>query len=168
MAKEKLIKLLFELLKNSKRSDRELSKILGVSQPTVTRTRIKLEKTGYIKEYTVIPDLVKLGFELVAFTFFTITPYNPQTGVSDPDAYEKVLSRLKKNPNVIFCAEGDGIKGKNTMIVSLHRNFTSFSNFTMELRSKWSVQVMDIESFLVSLETESPKCFFFKHILNIP
>lgn len=54
-------------MKNSKRSDRELSKIVRVSQPTITRTR--LEREGYIKEYTIIPDFAKLGFELLAITF---------------------------------------------------------------------------------------------------
>ena len=37
-------KLLFELMKNSHRSDRQLAKALGVSQPTVTRRRAMLEK----------------------------------------------------------------------------------------------------------------------------
>jgi len=32
---------------NSKRSDGDLGGILGLSQPTVTRTRRKLERTGY-------------------------------------------------------------------------------------------------------------------------
>jgi Mn-dependent DtxR family transcriptional regulator len=35
-------------MKDSKRSDRELAKLFHVSQPTVTRIRAKLEKTGYI------------------------------------------------------------------------------------------------------------------------
>jgi DNA-binding Lrp family transcriptional regulator len=35
-------KWLSELLKNSRRSDRELAKAIGVSQPTTTRLRTKL------------------------------------------------------------------------------------------------------------------------------
>lgn len=61
-------KLLFELLKNSKRSDRELAKVLGVSQPTITRRRKELEKTA-IEEYTIIPKWEKFGYEIAAFTF---------------------------------------------------------------------------------------------------
>lgn len=38
------LKLISELLKNSRRSDRELAKTLGVSQPTVSRTLKRLEK----------------------------------------------------------------------------------------------------------------------------
>jgi DNA-binding Lrp family transcriptional regulator len=60
--KENELKILFELIKNARRSDRELAKAIRVSQPTVTRTRTKLEKMGLVKEYTIIPDLRKMGY----------------------------------------------------------------------------------------------------------
>ena len=53
-------KLLFELIKDSHRSDRQLAKALGVSQPTVTRRRALLEE-NYIEGYTIIPKLGKIG-----------------------------------------------------------------------------------------------------------
>ncbi|MFZ0965605.1 MAG: Lrp/AsnC family transcriptional regulator, partial [Candidatus Bathyarchaeia archaeon] len=55
------LNLISELMKNSRQSDRNLAKVIGVSQPTVTRIRNKLEKEGYIREYTMIPDFSKLG-----------------------------------------------------------------------------------------------------------
>jgi hypothetical protein len=39
-----------------------------VSQPTVSRIRQRLEEQRYI-DYTGVPNLRKLGFELVAMTF---------------------------------------------------------------------------------------------------
>ena len=54
------LKVISELMKNSRLSDRELSKKIGVSQPTITRTRSKLEKTGYIKEYTMLRARARL------------------------------------------------------------------------------------------------------------
>jgi DNA-binding Lrp family transcriptional regulator len=44
------LRLISELMKNSRKSDRELARTIGTSQPTVTRTRNRLEKEGYIKE----------------------------------------------------------------------------------------------------------------------
>lgn len=75
-------RLIVELMKNRRRrrrSDRELAKVLDVSQPTVSRTRMKLEKEG-IFEYSLIPNFAKLRFEILAFTFSdyvkTIQDYN--------------------------------------------------------------------------------------------
>lgn len=64
--------MIAELMKNSRRSDRELAKAIGVSQPTITRLIKKLEKEGYIKEYTMIPDFRKLGYELMALIFIKL------------------------------------------------------------------------------------------------
>ena len=61
-------KILFGLMKNSKISDRKLAKTVGVSQPTVSRRRARLEKE-LIDGYTVIPKWGKLGYEILAFTF---------------------------------------------------------------------------------------------------
>src|SRR3989304_9887091 len=80
MSQDRMLVLLQELVKNSKRSDRDLAKILGVSQPTLTRMRKRLERDSYILDYTAIPNMTKLGFEITAFTFFDIDQYDPKTG----------------------------------------------------------------------------------------
>jgi DNA-binding Lrp family transcriptional regulator len=61
-----------ELMKNSRRSDRELAKVLAVSQPTVTRIRTRLEKEGCIKEYTMIPDFSQLGYQMMDVTLLKL------------------------------------------------------------------------------------------------
>ena len=62
--------LLFELMKDSHRSDRQLAKALGISQPTVTRRRAMLEDST-IEGYTVIPKFGQIGFEIAC----AIPPY---------------------------------------------------------------------------------------------
>lgn len=61
-------KLICELMRNCKKSDRELAKLVGVSEPTVSRIRTKLEREGVIR-YPGTADLKKLGFEIIALTF---------------------------------------------------------------------------------------------------
>ena len=61
-------KILAGLMRNSKESDRKLAKRLGISQPTVTRRRAKLEKE-VIDSYTLVPKWVNLGFKLLVLTF---------------------------------------------------------------------------------------------------
>ncbi len=75
--KEKL-KLLHELIKGARRSDRELAKVLKISQPTITRKRTRLEAEGLIQEYTIIPNVAKMGFEIVAFTFMSFNETTPE------------------------------------------------------------------------------------------
>jgi DNA-binding Lrp family transcriptional regulator len=59
--------MISELIRNSRLSDRELAKKLGVSQATASRRRAALDKQGLLN-YTANPDLKKLGFEILAFT----------------------------------------------------------------------------------------------------
>jgi DNA-binding Lrp family transcriptional regulator len=44
--KKNEMRLLVELIKNCSRSDRKLAKVLGTSQPTVTRMRNRVVKEG--------------------------------------------------------------------------------------------------------------------------
>ena len=60
--KDTELKVVVELMKNSRRSDRELARAIGMSQPTVTRTRTGLEKRGIIKEYTMVQVMYSLVF----------------------------------------------------------------------------------------------------------
>ena len=150
-----MIKLLYEMMKNSKRSDRELAKIIGVSQPTITRMRQRLEKRGYILDYTVIPDLEKLGFEIAAFTFMNQGPS------------ENVNKWIESNPKIVFGAVGDGLNGKNSVMISMHKDFTDYSEFMSDLRSKLAANIKDIDSFLVPLRGRLSKRFAFSYLESI-
>jgi len=151
-----MINLLYEMMKNSKRSDREIAKIVGVSQPTITRMRQRLEKTGYIQDYTIIPDLEKLGFEIAAFTF-----------VNKNELDENADKWIKSNPKILFAATGDGLNGKNSVVISLHKDYTDYSKFISDFRSKWAANIKDIDGFLVPLRGGPSKRFAFSYIENI-
>jgi DNA-binding Lrp family transcriptional regulator len=156
MPRQNMMKLLYEMMKNSKRSDREIAKIIGVSQPTITRMRQRLEKTGYVRDYTVIPNLEKLGYEIVAFTFMTITDSKVES--------ENTSKWIESNPRIVFSASGNGINGKDSIMVSIHKDFTDYSNFISEYRSRASANTRSIDGFLVPLKGDIPKHFSFKHL----
>ena len=157
MEKETETKLLAELLKNSKKSDREIGKILGVSQPTVSRTRSKLEKDGVIQEYTIIPDFSKLGFELMAITTGRFKV--PRT----KETMEKATAYMKKFPNILLSSRAQGMR-KDAVIISLHENFTDYENFVVTLKSDWANIVEDMESILISLKGFVAKPFSLKYL----
>jgi len=142
------LKLLAELLKNSRRSDRDLARSIGTSQPTATRTRIKLEKEGYVKEYTVIPDFRKMGYELLALTFVRLKV------TLTPEELEKIRKftseRLQKTQHDVIMVERGAGLGYDGVIVSLHKNYTSYNEFRYRLR-QYPFFEPTIENFLISL-----------------
>jgi DNA-binding Lrp family transcriptional regulator len=160
MKKDTETKLLAELLKNSKKSDRELGRILGVSQPTVSRTRTKLEKNGVIQEYTIIPDFSKLGFELMAITTGRFKV--PRT----KETMEKAKAYMKKFPNILLSSRAQGM-GKDAVIISLHENFTDYENFMTTLKTDWGDIVEDMESILISLKGFVAKPFSLKYLAEV-
>ena len=147
MRKELPKQLLSELLKNSKRSDRELAKILHVSQPTITRARTKLVNEGVIKEFTVIPDFKKMGYELMAITFGKYRVQYMRT----PELLEKVGKWINEHPNIIFASKAEGIR-KDALIITLHKNYTEYARFLEEIRVRYGAYTEDHESIIIPLE----------------
>ena len=157
MHPDKIPKLLYELIKNSRRSDRDLAKVLGFSQPTVTRTRRKLEDENFVLQYTALPDFAKLGFELVAFTF---TQWLPEGKAEAMSPYKW----LEKDPRVIFVAEGNGF-GKNSIIVTMHKNYTDYSDFITGLRQE-AKPIHTVNSFIATF-TGIKKHLNFTHLQKV-
>jgi len=58
-----LTRLLLEYLKDSNRTDKQMAKILGVSQPTVSRMKSKLLEEGLVRHFSAIPDFAEMGYE---------------------------------------------------------------------------------------------------------
>lgn len=156
---EEKLRLLFELVKDAGRSDRELSKSMKVSQPTVTRKRNALEKEGFIKEYTIIPDLAKMGYEIIAFTFLRFQePPKPQL-------MEEAKKWTSKQSSVVFASDGEGI-GMNSVMVSLHKDYGSYTKLINQLRRDWDPSLKDVASFKISIKRPEllVKPFTFKYL----
>jgi len=154
-SKKKMMSLLLEYLKHSKRSDREIAKTLGVSQPTVTRRRQRLVKEGWIKDFTVIPDFVKMGYEIMAIIFFKLKVTKASV--------EKAIKVAKARPNIIFASSGQGM-GKNGVIISLHKSYTDYSNFLSDLKLDGGDDLRDHDTMLISLEEKAVKPLSLKYL----
>jgi DNA-binding Lrp family transcriptional regulator len=158
--KENEMKVLFELIKDARRSDREIAKAVRVSQPTITRTRIKLEKMGLVKEYTIIPDLRKMGYELLVFTFMSFAE-------NRPELFDKARQWIKKQPSVIYANNGEGPK-MNSMMLSLHKNYADYSKLVTELKQDWQPNLTGLQSFIIVLDRPdlTIRNFSFRHLLT--
>ncbi len=162
MRKDLPQQLLRELLKNSKRSDRELAKILGVSQPTITRARNRLEKKGIIQDYTIIPNFKEMGFEILAINFAKIRPELLSSGTA-----EKAREFIAKFPNTIFASTGEGM-GMNAIDVAFYKNFTEYQKRVSLMKTEWKDFVEDIQSFIVPLGEGTFKRLSLTYLGDVP
>ncbi len=144
-------RLVSELMKNCRRSDRELAKVLGVSQPTVSRNLQKLEKEGIIKEYTVVPDFRKLGYTLLAVTFVKLKKYLSQDEIEK--ARKSAKENIESNLNFVMLERGMGM-GYDGVFMSFHKDYSSFTEHMKWLAQFDYLEVSDIQSFLINLEDE--------------
>ena len=159
------LRLISELMKGSRRSDRELARALKVSQPTVSRIRTRLEKEGIIKEYTMIPDLGKLGIEIVAVTF-GLWSTEKINEYSEGVRIEKAKQFISKHTNVVFASSGIGL-GMGRMIVSVHKTYSDYVEFIREMRAEWAGLLTNIESFMISVSVDAmPKQFTLSKLME--
>lgn len=158
---KKTLELISELTKNAKKSDRDIAKTLGISQPTVTRMRKKLEDKKYITDYTTILDLSKLGFEIVSFIFFKTKKTG---GKKTKDAAHEII---RSNPYILYAGFGSGLHGQDTMLVCIHKDFTEYTKCIEEFKRKWQDNIDHLDSFLVAIKSFTPKPFSFRNLGEI-
>ncbi len=156
-------KIIRELLKNSRRSDRELARILGISQPTVTRRRAKIEK-NFIDGYTAVPIWEKIGLEIIAFTFVKHKIKFVKADVRE-EVFRSVREWLKRQPNVILAIDGQGM-GWDAIFVSIHRNYTDFTEFINKHNSELSEFLIDTQSFISNYNPSTVKKRFHLKYLS--
>lgn len=153
--------IISELVKNSRLSDRQLAKKLGTSQPTVTRRRTELEKEKLL-DYTAVPDLTKLGFEILAFTFgkwnFT-------------ECRDTRVDEMKKwidsQSGVVFYSTGLGM-GSDGMGMSVHKDYADYSRAMQDFKNKFGDCYEVFSSFIVSLKNDNMlRSFSFKSLIKL-
>ncbi|UCG37230.1 MAG: winged helix-turn-helix transcriptional regulator [Candidatus Bathyarchaeota archaeon] len=153
-------KILSELFKNARISDRQLAKRINVSQPTVSRRRVMLEKNGLL-DYSAIPNLEKLGLEIVAFTFAQVKEGNLRREIE-----QKITDFYKTCPNVVFATGGRGL-GLDIVTISLHGSYSEYAEFARELKAEWGGYVGKQDSFIISLKSDVvPKSLTFRDLIE--
>jgi len=154
LAKTSLLdcRILSELLKNSKISDREMARKFDVSQPTITRRRSRLEKT-LIKGYTILPDMKEMGFEIMALTFISGRREVLTRGKFE-GAQKKAREWHSKHPNVVYSGAGQGM-GWNGLVVSLHKNYSDYVKFKAEHDNEFAEYLAGTQSFIIEVDPDT-------------
>jgi DNA-binding Lrp family transcriptional regulator len=154
--------LLRELLKNCRRSDRELARSLGFSQPTVTRRRAILEKS-FVDGYAAIPKWSEVGLEILAFSFV-----KHKIKFAKPEVVKQVFKKVEEwmsnQPNVILAIDGEGM-GWDAVFVSFHKNYTDFIEFMRQHDNELSEHLIERESFVSVISPMTvKKPFHFRYL----
>ncbi|UCE29020.1 MAG: winged helix-turn-helix transcriptional regulator [Candidatus Bathyarchaeota archaeon] len=141
-------------MKNSKVSDRKLAKITGVSQPTITRRRAKLEKDGML-DYTAIPNFVKLGFEIFVISFYSwkAEAHAQEFGEDKEKLLDKLSAFLSKNKNILFTSRGRGF-GMQRMMISVHKSYSDYMKLVQAVNLEYGTYLSKSDSFIISLKTD--------------
>lgn len=148
--KDSELVLISELMKNSRRSDRELARAIGISQPTVSKMIRKLKQEGYIKEFTMIPDFYKLGYEIMGVTMVGFQEFSKSRDFEK--IRRKTIETERNHPHASVMAV-NGLDGdKNRLFVTFYENYAAFREAMALTKKLPHVNVKNIESFLVSLK----------------
>jgi len=144
------LRLIAELMKNCRRSDRELAKAIGVSQPTVSRFLSKLKKMGYFQEFVLIPNFQKLGYKIMALTFVkTKKGFKPETVEKALKIGEEIF---QKGPFEMVMAERGTGFGHDAVTISYHQDYSSFRKFLEWIKQFDFLDLENLDAFLIDLE----------------
>ncbi len=155
-------KILFELMKNARTSDRMLAKNLGLSQPTVSRRRVFLERE-LIDGYAAIPKWSKFGYEILA-VILVKAQLKFASEKERNDAVDRATKWLSKQSNVIFGSECRGM-GMTGIMICLHKNYAEFDEFMNQHRQQLGDLFEDVQTFVVNLTGKSVyRPFHFKYL----
>lgn len=135
-------KLLGELLRNSKRSYREIAKSLGVSTATVINHTQRLESAGVIQDYSIRMDHERIGYELTVVTEITVS----KGKLLETD------EEIAKLPYV--CAVYDITGLTDAMVVAKFRSRSSLSDFTKALLSMPYVERTNTHMVLTTIKED--------------
>lgn len=155
--KDKLTSLLLEYLKDSNRTDRQMAKIVGVSQPTLFRMRNRLLKEGLVRHFSAIPDFAKMGYEIMAFSF---VKFNMEQVM---EIEEKAKEWTQSHPEIIFSSRAEGM-GMDAITISLHKNYAEFTNFLTENKNIGRHFIAEVDYILVDLGGNVIKPLSFKYL----
>ena len=76
---------------------------------------------------------------------------------------EKAEEYWKKFPNVLFVSRAQGM-GKNGVLISLHKNYTDYTNFLTESLREWADAIQEYDSMLISLGGRIVKPFSLEYL----
>ena len=102
-------------------SDSDVGRELGVSRHTVSRLRRKFEEKNLMSE-KILPNFVKLGFEILAFYHIQFDPRNP------PNIDDDEAASLISDSTVFFAS-----RRFESVMISIYKNYEDYKKDMMKI-----------------------------------
>jgi len=113
------MKVLYGLIKYPDMPDNKIATEVGTTRQAVARIKKKLTKKGIIRSIKV-PNLKKLGFEIIAFTHLV---FNPKTSFLDRATTLAEVVEMGPIPVIFHITKDD-----ETTFITAHRNYEEFNS----------------------------------------
>jgi Lrp/AsnC family leucine-responsive transcriptional regulator len=134
------------LLKNSKLSNLEIGRQLGLSHDAVRYRIEKLLRDGVIKNFSIDVDPAKLGLSVWGDLIISVWNLNPKR-------YTEFLNYLKDNPNI---AAVWNLSGRYEWFIEIYTSdLKKFNEIANDIKFKFSDIIKDMESAFVLNEIKS-------------
>lgn len=160
---DKITELLYELIKDCNRSDRDLAKVLNVSQPTVSRMKKKITEENMVLGYSAIPDFYKMGYKLMVLTLVN-TKHNFASEKTRIEGFNAVQKWMMSKPNVVFCDFCRGM-GMNGIMLSFHKSYEDFDKFMFDHNRTLGAIMNDVQNVIINLGKHNRvKPFHFSYL----
>jgi DNA-binding Lrp family transcriptional regulator len=154
---EKWFRLLLEYLRDSSRSDRQIAKTLGLSEATVSRLKRKLVAEELVLHFSVMPNLAKIGYEIMAFSCVKFKPEK----VAEIEARAKDWAR--KNHEILFTSRTQGM-GMDALTISVHKNYADYTKFIKRNKTVFGDLMVEAHNMLIDLKGEVTKPFSLEYL----
>jgi DNA-binding Lrp family transcriptional regulator len=136
------VKILRTLIADARLSSRQIAKKTGVSTGTVLSRMKKMEQAGVIREYSVIVDHEKLGYELTVIIEMTIAK----------GRLLEIAKEIAKVPNVCCVYNVTGLT--DAMVIAKFKKREELSGFTKHLLSLPHVERTNTHVVLSSMKED--------------
>jgi DNA-binding Lrp family transcriptional regulator len=150
-----------EYLKDSSRSEKQIAKVLGVSQPTVSKLKSKLLTSGIVRHFSAIPALSKMGYEILAFSLIKFNRENVMNNW--PEVKNLAKNWIQKHPEIIFDSRAEGM-GIDAITISIHKDYATYKDFLVQSKTTWGKFFSEMNYILVDLQQGINKPLSFKYL----
>ncbi len=134
-------KFLNAILKHGNVTDTVIYKETGLSKSSCSRIRKKLEGT-LISEYIPIIDLYRMGIDVFLVLTFQWNAFDNE------QLTKKTFCEFKKDPHVIFLANGEGSTSSTVMFIAFE-DLDNYHLYLKEFRKKYGKYAYQINTLLL-------------------